>query len=127
MPPGWNVGYWDNRLEASRRIAVLEGTRLSALRHEAFQGRGGGHGGILTSVLCHGSVAALDMSGRPETHVGDVVTCCTTMWFSYLTRDFERTADGGCVMCREEIHLFELSAMFGFACTSADRPAAPGE
>jgi hypothetical protein len=30
-------------------------------------------------------------------------------------------------MCREKIHLFEHSAMFGFAWTDADRPVVPGE
>jgi hypothetical protein len=30
-------------------------------------------------------------------------------------------------MCKVKIHLFELSAMFGFTCTSADRLVAPGE
>jgi hypothetical protein len=30
-------------------------------------------------------------------------------------------------VCKVKIHLFELLAMFGFTCTSADRLVAPGE
>jgi hypothetical protein len=97
VPAGWNLGYWDNKFEARKRIAVLEATRLSSLQYEAFQNRPGEKDGILKSMLSHGSIATIDLPGR-EWNVGDMLTCHTTMWISFLTRAFERKEDGSCLV-----------------------------
>ena len=97
VPAGWNLGYWDNKLAAGKRIGVLEATRLSSLRYETFQRRGGAEAERLRSMLSHGSIAAIDLS-RGEWQVGDMLTCRTTMWMCFLTRGFDRKEDGSCLV-----------------------------
>jgi hypothetical protein len=97
VPTGWNLGYWDNKFAARKRIGVLETARLSALKYETFQRRPGGEAEILRSMLSHGSIAAIDLS-RGEWKVGDVLTCHTTMWMCFLSRGFERKEDGSCLV-----------------------------
>jgi Alanine racemase, N-terminal domain len=94
VPAGWNLGYWDNKLPATKRIAILEGTRLNSLRYEAFQDPGC-ETRTLNSVLSHGSVAGLDLAGG-SWKAGDILNCATTMWMIWLTRGFERSEDGSC-------------------------------
>ena len=97
VPAGWNLGYWDNKFSAVRRIAVLEGTRLASFRYEGFESGVGDKADILKSMLCHGRIASLDLSGGTQ-NAGDMVRCCTTMWTSFLTRVFERKEDGLCIV-----------------------------
>jgi hypothetical protein len=97
VPAGWNLGYWENKLAASKRIGVLEATRLSSLKYEAFQRRPGAEAETLMSILSHGSIAALDLSGG-EWQVGDMLTCHTTMWMCFLSKGFERKEDGSCLV-----------------------------
>jgi hypothetical protein len=98
VPAGWNLGYWENKHEARKRIGVLEATRLSSLKYEAFQRRPGAEEAeTLRSMLSHGSIAALDLS-HGEWKVGDMLACRTTMWMCFLSRGFDRKEDGSCLV-----------------------------
>jgi hypothetical protein len=87
---------------------VLEGTRLSTLRYEAFQRHPGDEAGVLKSMLCHGRIGTTDLPGGTW-NAGDRITCRVTMWISFLTRDFERQADGHCLIAIKDAASGETS------------------
>jgi hypothetical protein len=95
VPAGWNLGYWNNPFKTGKRLAVLEAARLGSLRYEAFQRAA--DTAAFKSILSHGSIATIDVANA-RVNVGDTLTSCATMWFSLLTRDFETTRDGRCVV-----------------------------
>jgi hypothetical protein len=94
VPPGWNLGYWNNKFPTRKRIAILEGTRLNSLRYEAFQDPDCSSR-TFNSVISHGRIAGLDL-GVVNCKAGDILSCTSTMWMSWLTRGFERSEDGSC-------------------------------
>jgi hypothetical protein len=95
VPAGWNLGYWSNPFKTEKRLAVLEGARLSSLRYETFARVP--DTAPFRSMLCHGSIATIDVA-QARVDAGDTLTSRDTMWFSLLTRDFQTTGDGRCVV-----------------------------
>ena len=86
---------YDLELRPHVRFAELEAARLGSLRYEAFQRAA--DTAAFKSILSHGSIATIDVANA-RVNVGDTLTSRATMWFSLLTRDFETTQDGRCVV-----------------------------
>jgi len=95
VPSGWNLGYWNNPFKTGKRLAVLEAARLGSLRYEAFAQAA--DAAPFRSMLCHGSIATIDVANA-RVNAGDTLASDGTMWFSLLTRDFQTTQDGRCVV-----------------------------
>ena len=107
---GWNLGYWGNKFLSPKRIAVLEGTRLSSLRYESFQGNPTDNSEQLRTVISHGSIASIELP-KGEWHVGDVLKCGMTMRRSFFTQRFERQEDGGCMISAHDARSDQTSQL----------------
>ncbi len=108
IPAGWNLGYGDNKFRDDKRIAVIEGTRLNAIRYETYQRQSETKSEDLKSLLSHLRIACVELP-EGEWNAGDVLTSSTTIWNSFLTTSFKRTGDGKYVISVFDARSGEMS------------------